>query len=431
MRHHSSVLCLALAVGGFTAGSTLTSSTTSSFVLTIGDSRVGLLFSGGAGGVTLGVSLAAGVAWGARVRSYRAFAAVVGLTLVAFSVAPSGGELAVYAAASGAGMLLGSLAATVPPLGVVHGQTALAAGAIAGILCAESLVRLRRESSPRRYADYLPSSAEPVDALPLVFVVAAALAVLVLMLQVDTGTAAPEDVRLRGRGMLVGIILPAAWLILHWRFVGSVTGLYGGTALPGWWWGGLALIPVTVAMAAWIPGPAAAVLLAGTAVAFVAPSELAWYTEQWWALLIPVALVAFGSVAGTRIRRPGFGIAGLVVVIATALVDSPPWDSVQLIAVLGVFPLAAAFLIASCLPSEPAITVTALAAPAAILVPLSAEYGWTAYTPLPGERIGSTGLVSTVVTGTAIVALGAGISWVRGRPDGDRNGSESGGSTET
>ncbi|MDV2475511.1 hypothetical protein F8M49_09070 [Rhodococcus zopfii] len=169
-------------------------------MLTIGDGRVGLLFSGGAGRVTLGVSLAAGVAWGARVRSYRAFAAVVGLALVAFSVAPSGGELAVYAAASGAGMLLGSLAATVPPLGVVHGQTALAAGAIAGILCAESLVRLRRESSPRRYADYLPSSAEPVDALPLVFVVAAALAVLVLMLQADTGTAAPEDVRLRGEG---------------------------------------------------------------------------------------------------------------------------------------------------------------------------------------------------------------------------------------
>ncbi|WP_420751428.1 hypothetical protein [Rhodococcus sp. O3] len=222
--------------------------------------------------------------------------------------------------------------------------------------------------------------------------------------------------------MLVGIVLPAVWLILHWRFVGAVSGLHGNTVFTGWWWGGLALIPVTLAAAAWIPGPSGAVLLAGTAVAFVGPSELAWYTEQWWTLLIPAALAALGSVVGIRVRRPWFGIVGLVVVAVTGLVESPPWDNIHLVAVLGVLPLAAAFLVASCLPAAPTIMMTALAAPAAILVPLSARYGWTAYAPLQGEGIGTTSgsghRVSAVVVGVSIVALGMGIGWLRRRPAG-------------
>ncbi len=104
-------------------------------------------------------------------------------------------------------------------------------------------------------------------------------------------------------------------------------------------------------------------LLAGTAVAVVGPSELAWYTDQWWALLIPVALVVLGSVMGNRISRPWIGIGGLVIVVTTELVENPPWDIAHLVAVLVIFPVASAFLIASCLPSEPAITTTALIAP--------------------------------------------------------------------
>ncbi|MGW0023896.1 hypothetical protein [Rhodococcus sp. NPDC003383] len=421
MHYRSFQLCLA--VGAFAAGSALASTTTDSFAFVTGGSRVGLLFSGGAVGVTLGAFIAAVVAWGMRVRSHRALAAAVGLVLIGLSAAPWGGEYGVFAAASGAGLLLGALAATVPSLGAGRGQVSVAAGGLAGILCAEPLARLGRESSPRRYADYLPASSEP-DVVLLVLVAAAVLAVFVLMWQADTGTVTTEDVRLRGRGVLVGIVLPAVWLILHWRFVGAVSGLHGTTVFSGWWWGGLALIPVTLAAAAWIPGPAGAVLLAGTAVAFVGPSELAWYTEQWWTLLIPVALAALGSVVGIRVRRPWFGIVGLVVVALTGLVESPPWDNTHLVAVLVVFPLAAAFLVASCLPSAPTVVMTALAAPAAILVPLSARYGWTAYAPLQGEGIGTSGSghrISAVVVGVSIVALGIGIGWLRRRPDDDAN----------
>ncbi|WP_068165538.1 hypothetical protein [Rhodococcus phenolicus] len=422
MRLHGLHLCLAVA--GFAAGSTLASTTTNSFVFITGGSRVGLLFSGGAVGVTVGASVAAVVAWGARVRIHRILAAMAGLALMAIAAAPWGGEYGVYAAASGAGVLLGALAAAVPSLDALHGPNALAAGVLAGIVCAEPLVRLGRDSSPRRYADYLPTSSEPVDVLLLVLVGAAAIAVVVLLLA-DTRAAAPGDVRVRGKTVLVGIVLPAAWLILHWRFVGSVTGLHGGTVLPGWWFAGLVLVPVTIAIAAWIPGPTAAVLLAGTAVAVVGPSELAWYTDQWWALLIPVALVVLGSVMGNRISRPWIGIGGLVIVVTTELVENPPWDIAHLVAVLVIFPVASAFLIASCLPSEPAITTTALIAPAAILVPLSAKYGWTAYTPLQGEGSevpnGSAVLISAGVTGISLMALGAGIGWVRRRTEDHRN----------
>lgn len=422
MRYRSLQLCLA--VGAFAAGSALASTTTDSFAFITGGSRIGLLFSGGAVGVTLGAFIAAVVAWGVRVPSHRALAAAVGLVLMGLSAAPWGGEYGVFAAASGAGLLLGALAATVPSLAAGHGQIAVAAGALAGILCAEPLARLGRESSPRRYADYLPASSEP-DVVLLVLVAAAVLAVFVLMWQADTGTAPTEDVRLRGRGVLVGLVLPAVWLILHWRFVGSVSGLHGTTVFTGWWWGGLALIPVTLAVAAWIPGPAAAVLLAGTAVAFAGPSELAWYTERWWTLLLPVVPAALGSVVGIRVRCPWFGIVGLVVVAMTGLVESPAGDNIHRVAVLVLFPLAAAFLIASCLPSEPTIAVTALMAPAAILVPLSAKYGWTAYAPLQGKGIAATSSdghrVSVMVVGVSIVVLGMGIDWLRRRPAGAPN----------
>ncbi|WP_420751429.1 hypothetical protein [Rhodococcus sp. O3] len=205
MRPRSLQLCLA--VGAFAAGSALASTTTDSFAFITGGSRVGLLFSGGAVGVTLGAFIAAVVAWGMRIRSHRAFAAAVGLVLIGLSAAQWGGEYGVFAAASGAGLLLGALAGTVPPLGAGRGQVAVAAGALAGILCAEPLARLGRESSPRRYADYLPASSEP-DVVLLVLVAAAVLAVFVLMWQADTGTVPTEDARLRGRECSSGSFSP-------------------------------------------------------------------------------------------------------------------------------------------------------------------------------------------------------------------------------
>ena len=77
MRYRSLQLCLA--VGAFAAGSALASTTTDSFAFITGGSRIGLLFSGGAVGVTLGAFIAAVVAWGVRVPSHRALAAAVGL----------------------------------------------------------------------------------------------------------------------------------------------------------------------------------------------------------------------------------------------------------------------------------------------------------------------------------------------------------------
>ncbi|MCQ4122124.1 hypothetical protein [Rhodococcus tibetensis] len=83
-------------------------------------------------------------------------------------------------------------------------------------------------------------------------------------------------------------------------------------------------------------------------------------------------------------------------------------------------PGTAAFTLPSSLPSSAPVSATSLAAPAALAIPLTADFGWTAYTPLDGgepalEPSAWDG-ISTAAPVVAIVACGVAIAYLQRRP---------------
>ena len=219
----------------------------------------------------------------------------------------------------------------------------------------------------------------------------------------------------------MGVAVPVAGLLLHWSLVRAVHGMSTTEVTQEQWLFGLAVTPVFVAGALWLPRRR------GNGVArragvhcgslrrcrmvqrFVAVSA---HTQRcWW---------CWGRYSAERWPSPLVGVAALALVAASAVFDEQPWDTVHIGGAVLLLPFAAGFTVAACLPSSAPATTISLAAPAAVTVPLITQYGWTAYTPLTDSRTASPSSAwqwtSTGVTVAAVLISGAAMAWLQRRP---------------
>ncbi|PBC54576.1 hypothetical protein [Rhodococcus sp. ACPA1] len=413
MTFRISHVCLLL--GGFVAGIALTSTTSREFAFVVDGDRLDALYLGPAAGAFLAAIVAVLVAALVRARRILSTLSFAGLALL--GVAPSTGpwDFEVYLGGVGTGLLLGGLVGLCATADRAWLQTALAAGVLAGLLLAGPIDHFRA-SFPRRYADYLPEPAFDPVALTVLALTSVVLAVTLASGDFGERT----DVAVSGRALVVGIVLPLIGLVLYWWFVRRVwnVGTYG--AMQGRWIFGLVLVVAVIAASLSLESRTGIVLLA--AMAFVAAGDIgvAAFPDSWPWLLVPAALVLTGAVLGRRYPLPVLGIAALAVVAASTMFEHPPWDNLQVGATWLLLPLAASYTVASSLPSSESVTATSLAVPAALAVPLIADYGWTAYAPLVGST-STVGLDSWAWTSTglsvgAVVACGLAAAYLGKRP---------------
>ncbi|MDH6285114.1 hypothetical protein ACNJ7E_13810 [Rhodococcus sp. NM-2] len=403
MTFRISHVCLLL--GGFVAGIALTSTTSSEFAFVVDGNRLDALYVGPAAGAFLAAIVAVLVAALVRARRILSTLSFAGLALLGVAPATGPWDLEMYLGGVGAGLLLGGLVGLCATADRAWLQTALAAGVLTGLLLAGPIDHFRT-SFPRRYADYLPEPLfEPVT-LALLALTAVVLAVTLASGDLGERT----EVAVSGRALVTGIVLPLIGLVLYWWFVRRVWNVGADGAMQGRWMFGLVLVVVVIAASLWLEGRTGIVLLA--AMAFVAAGDIgvAAFPDSWPWLLVPAALALTGAVLGRRFPHPVPGIAALAVVAASALFEHPPWDNLHVGATWLLLPLAASYTVASSLPSSESVTAMSLAAPAALAVPLIADYGWTAYTPLVGSESApgpdSWAWTSTGLSVVAVVACG-------------------------
>ncbi len=392
-------------VAGFGPGSVLTSATAAS---------------------ALGAIVAALVAAGTRHRTPTIVAVVAGALAVGVVALPGAWRFDMYIATIGAGALLGGLVVTCFGMRRARLQVVLVGAVVAGLVTAEPITEFRDFTSmPRRYADYVPVGTQLVNTVWLV------LAAITLVAGVSTwvvgrGDDVPVDERRgSGRELLIGIGLPLIGVGLHWSLENAVASLSAERPEAGRWVLGIVAVAVVIAAALLLRERSGMVLLAAMALAVVGREAVSWSPEVWPLLLVPILLAGVGAWLGRRTPRPLVGIGVLAVVVASSIVGSSPWDTVHIAATLFVVPVAAAYTIVATLPSTTTVTTTALALPAVMVLPLVAHFGWTDYTPLTHDPDGwspnSWASVSSMVSVTALLALGAAMAWIQyRRPTGVR-----------
>ncbi|SEL54408.1 hypothetical protein SAMN05444583_110120 [Rhodococcus maanshanensis] len=417
------VAVILLVLGGFAATLALASPMAENFAIVTDSSRVDVLLHSTAAGATLGAITAAVTVVLVRRRLTLASIAALGLVLLAVVSFTDSAPWELYPRSLAAGALLGSLAGLCNTRERLTLQTALAAGALGGIVLADPIGEYQ-SAPPRRYADYFPTDdlpASPPDMFMLILLASTAIALLIAIRRDDFGPAERSEQNGRSRLLAVGVAVPVVGLLLEWSLVRATHTMDSDALGQGQWMLGLTMIPLFVAGAVWLPRRQGMVLLAALAFIATASGNDAWSGGSWFALVIPAAMVALGVMAGRRWPRPLLGIAALAVVAASAAFDEPPWDNLRIGAVVLLLPLAAAYTIAACLPStEAPATTIALAAPTAITVPLVAQFGWTAYTPLTSSHtaLSSTAgqWTTTGATLCTVVVAGIAIAWIQRRP---------------
>ncbi|MBJ8338829.1 hypothetical protein JGU71_08015 [Antrihabitans sp. YC3-6] len=315
----------------------------------------------------------------------------LGLALIGVVALADPWDFDPFVTALGAGLLLGAAA------GLTNGserrlrQQGLAAGVVAGLLLTAPIEHFR-SSAPQRYVEYSPDAVDPADIFLLCLV---ALTSAALLASLQRHRAEPSSpVGDRARELTIGIAIAVAGLLLYESFSSAVMGLNDESFGSHRWVWGLAVVPLLVLFGLWLPGHRGMVLIA--ILAFIAANSSGALREadSILKLSLVAALVVAGVVVGRRWPRPLAGVCALAVVAATSVLNQPPWDNVNVVAVLVILPFAAAFTVASCLPSSAAVTGTALAAPITLSVslgavgiaPLVAEFGWTAYAPLTSGK---------------------------------------------
>lgn len=406
--------------GGFAATLALASAMPGTIAIVTGGSRADVLVHSTAAGATLGAITAVTSVVLIRERRTLAWTAALGLVLLAvMSSLPGSGQWELYPKAVGAGLLLGALAGMCDTRERPMLQTALATGALAGVLFAAPIERYL-SPSPRRYADYLPSSAVPPDTFMLGLLTLTAVALFLALRRDVFGMSEPTTTDGRVRVLTVGAAVPVVGLLLHWSSVRVVDEMGSTVASPGLWVFGLAVVPVFVVGSLWLPHRHGMVLVAVLAVVSASYGRREVAIDSLPPLLVAAALVVVGAVCGRRWPHPLAGVAALAAVAATAVFEEQPWDNLHIGATVLGLPFAAAFTVAACLPSSAAATAISLAAPAAVTVSLPAQFGWTAYSPLTSSHNGLTsdsGLwVSTGVAVAAVVVSGITIAWLQRCP---------------
>jgi hypothetical protein len=411
-----------MVLGGFAVGVASTSPMPTEYAFVIVGSHDGTLYTSGVVGAVLGALVAVVVAARLRARLGLAMSAVSGLTLLAIGPVVGFSPVVLYTNGIGVGLLLGGLAGLSGASDRARLQTALAAGVVGGLLLAGPLDQYRHSTAvPTRYADYLLEPPHNTDLLALAFLAVTAIVVMVALQSGDFDASSESSPDRPTRPLVVGLVLPVLGLLLYWQLVRAIDALGTGPAVQDRWILGVALVPVVIAAAVWLENRTGTVLLAATA--FIAASEgaqTAWFTDSWLWLLVPAALVALGAALGRILPQPLFGIAALALVAVSAVFDTAPWDNLHTGAVVLLLPAAAAFTLTASLPSSAPVVTTSLAGPAAFAIPLTADFGWTAYAPLKGgdsafEPSAWDGM-STAAPVVAVVACGLAIAYLQRRP---------------
>ncbi|QSE90112.1 hypothetical protein JWS13_16550 [Rhodococcus pseudokoreensis] len=403
MTFRISHVCLLL--GGFVAGIALTSTGSGGFVFVVGREVPDVSYLDPAAGATLAAVVAVLVTVLVRARRGLSALSFAGLALLGVARSTGPWDVDMYLGGVAAGLLLGGLVGLCTTADLAWLQTALATGVLVGILLDGPIEHLRT-SFPRRYADYLPGPT--VDAAALAVLALTAVVLAVALRSGDFGERA--DLAVSRRAVVVGIVVPLVGLVLCWWFVHQAWDIGSDGEMRGRWVYGIVLVVVVIAAALWLEDRTGIVLLAAMALVATGGIGRSAFPDSWPWLLVPAALILAGAALGRRFPRPVFGIAALTVVAASAVFEHPPWDNLHLGATWLLLPPAATYTFASSLPSSGPVTAASLAIPAALTVPLVAEYGWTAYTPLTGSEIppwpDSWAWTSTGVSVAGVVACG-------------------------
>ncbi|MEE2060013.1 hypothetical protein [Rhodococcus artemisiae] len=410
-----------LVFGGYTAAVVLGAPTVDTYPMATGFGPAPVMASAIAASAT-GAVVAVLVAAGIRQRTRVAAAVLAGALLVVVVALPGAWRFDMYISVIGAGSLLGGLAVMCIDPRRARLQAVLAAAVVAGLLTAAPIAEFRDfASTPRRYADYLEVSFQPVPVnavwlIPGVVTLVAGASMWVI----GRGDAALFGER-RGsrRELLVGIGIPVVGTGLHWSFERAVMSSSAEAPEAGRWLLGVVAVVVVIAAALWLCEHTGTVLLAAMALAVVGREAVSWSPTVWPLLLVPVVLAGVGAWLGHRFPRALVGIGVLALVAASGVADGLPWDDMRIAANLFVVPLAAAYTIAASLPSTPPVVATSMTLPAALALPLVAQYGWTAYTPLTSEPVewlsNSWTWMSSAVSVAAVVALGGAMAWIQYR----------------
>ncbi|MGA9873986.1 MAG: hypothetical protein WBQ44_22970, partial [Rhodococcus sp. (in: high G+C Gram-positive bacteria)] len=267
----------------------------------------------------------------------------------------------------GAGLILGGCAALAGSSRLL--QCAIVVGSFSAIAAEGPL-----QSYPRRYADYLETDQQTY----LLVLIGVFAVLLVISLWASPFEGVPHPTLPNGRIMLVGIAIAVGGLVLHWLFERSLLSLGSGDASQGRWLLGVAVVPLLIGAAFALPAASGAVILG--ALAYIATTTTLSFTTS--TALEFVAALLLGAVVGWRWPSALTGLTLLVVVAAAGILSDSSIDVVWSISQIVVLPFAIGLVYASLLPTNAPTALISVTAPVVVSVPIVADFGWTAYTPL-------------------------------------------------
>lgn len=416
---------VAFPVGGALVGLVLREPSSGNFALVAGSDRIDELVSSDVTAAALAAVVAVAIVtclskMAAAVGSVAAGALLLAVPLL-FPTA-----VGLYFNGVGAGLVLGGLLG-LARAGAGHARWSLAAVATGVVLGSLDLV----SSVPRRYADYMTAdhvtsgifSGWDIELVVvwILLVVTVALAVSFLVEREAGASCAGKSVDIRAA--IVGLGVPIVALVVHWLYVSATWDLVPFS--DGWQiLGAATAVTGVVAVAAlWLPRSTGLVLVTGLAVASVGVNPTFVHSRGWIAeVAVIVAAAALAFAAGRRWPMPVLGIVALGALAVAAL----EFDDLT----APLFPIVAAYAFAAgAPPSNERGDVSAVAVPGVLAValfvrPFSADFGWTAYTPLTSASYtsststGWTGHAAstawTVVhngSGVASIAVCAAVAW--------------------
>lgn len=378
--------------GAFVAALALATPASRNFAFVSGGDRLDVFTESGALAATLGAIVAViAAASVARVRGAVSIA-VFGCALLMFAALVTS-PVQLHLRAIAAGLILGGTAALIATNRLL--QCSLVAGAVSALVMAGPIVK-----TPVRYRDY--AADEPQIYLLI------GLAMFAVLLAVSAFVfVAPKPVESRRRVLSVGCLVPIAGLVLCWLFVRTVGSFGSHAAMQNRWLLGLAVIPLLVGAAFALPASTGALVL--TALAFLSAGTMSSFGLESAAAFVASLLV--GISIGWRRPMPLVGFAVLAVVASTGAFTDPPLEVISSVANVLVLPFAVGVLYASLLPTTAAAVTIGVTTPLAVAVPIVAEFGWTAYTPLtsvePSFSSNTWVWTSTAVSVLSVAAAGA------------------------
>nr|WP_296769513.1 hypothetical protein [Rhodococcus sp. (in: high G+C Gram-positive bacteria)] len=389
-----------VALGAFVAGLAMATPVSRNFAFVVDGDRLDVIFSSATAASGLCAVVAVIVAAAVR-RTTTAFVATgLGTVLLATGILLQT-SLELQQRGLAAGLILGGCAALTGKADRRILQCAVVVGLVSALVAAGPLERDRL-----RYRDYLAPT--PQTYMIVLVAVFAALLVLAGVLSIlgASPTRAPATIRV----LLVGIAVPVAGLMLYWLFVRSVMSIdaAAGTELNRWT-RGLAVVPLLVGAAYALPGASGAVVLA--ALAYLATATASFEPAT---AVVFFALMVTGTAVGLRRPSPLSAMVILAVVAAAGLFANSSLDAIDNTAQFVLLPFATGLVFASLVPTLPSALTISVTVPIAVSVPIVAEFGWTAYTPLtsgtPSFSPSAWDWMSTSVSVLSVAAAGVALA---------------------